>query len=179
VRCRQDGRLPHGGGHVYDTNVLTEDNELTLALLHIGWRILAPRECTLTTEIMPTWNELSKQRLRWKRGAFENLHDYGFTRITAPYWGRQALSLVSVLATLAYLGTTIGTAALGVFSVQPFWLGVTAIFVLERVVTVRERGWKQQLCAIPLLIEMPFDLFLQAVQARAYAEVVLRREAAW
>ena len=93
---RADGRLPHGGGKVYDTNVLTEDNELTLALLHLGWKILAPRDCTLTTEIMETWGDLAKQRLRWKRGAFENLRDYGFNRITASYWGRQALSLVSV-----------------------------------------------------------------------------------
>ena len=176
---RADGRLPHGGGQVYDTNVLTEDNELTLALLHLGWKILAPRECTLTTEVMESWGELAKQRLRWKRGAFENLHDYGFTRITASYWGRQVLSLVSVLATLAYLGSVGVTAALGMFSIQPFWLAVTGVFVAERIVTVHARGWRQQLLAAPLVIEMPFDLYLQAVQARAFAEVALRRKAAW
>ena len=59
LRGRHDGRLPHGGGKVYDTNVLTEDNELTLALLHLGWKILAPRDCTLTTEVMETWGELA------------------------------------------------------------------------------------------------------------------------
>jgi poly-beta-1,6-N-acetyl-D-glucosamine synthase len=179
LAARNDGRLPHGGGQIYDTHVLTEDNELTLALLHIGWRILAPRECTLTTEIMETWGDLAKQRLRWKRGAFENLHDYGFTRITASYWGRQALSLVSVIATLAYLLTLLATAALGAFTLQPFWIGVTGLFVIERAVSVRDRGWKQQLLALPLIIEMPFDFFLQAVQARAFAEVALRRKAAW
>ena len=179
LRARHDGRLPHGGGQVYDTNVLTEDNELTLALLHRGWKILAPRDCTLTTEVMETWGDLAKQRLRWKRGAFENLWDYGFTRITASYWGRQALSLVSVVATLAYVVSVPVTLALGAFTLQPFWLGVTGVFVLERVVTVQTRGWRQQLLALPLVIEMVFDLFLQAVQARAFAEVALGRKAAW
>ena len=43
LRARHDGRLPHRSrGQVYDTNVLTEDNELTLALMHRGWKILAP-----------------------------------------------------------------------------------------------------------------------------------------
>jgi poly-beta-1,6-N-acetyl-D-glucosamine synthase len=176
---RADGRLPHGGGKVYDTNVLTEDNELTLALLHLGWKILAPRDCTLTTEIMESWGDLAKQRLRWKRGAFENLRDYGFNRITASYWGRQALSLVSVVATLAYVVSALVTLALGAFTLQPIWLGVTGVFVIERVVTVHTRGWKQQLLALPLVIEMVFDLFLQAVQARAFAEVALGRKAAW
>ena len=179
LAARHDGRLPHGGGQVYDTNVLTEDNELTLALMHLGWKILAPKDCTLTTEVMPSWRELASQRLRWKRGAFENLRDYGLTRITAPYWGRQVLSLVSVLATAAYLGTTAITIVLGVFTVQPFWLAVTGVFVAERVVTVRARGWRQMLVALPLVVEMVFDLFLQGVQARAFAEVALRRNAAW
>jgi biofilm PGA synthesis N-glycosyltransferase PgaC len=177
--ARHDGRLPHGGGQVYDTHVLTEDNELTLALLHLGWRILAPRDCTLTTEVMLTWRDLAKQRLRWKRGAFENLHDYGFTRITLPYWGRQVLSLVSVIASFTYIVTAIIAAILGMFTLQPIWLAITGIFVVERAVTVRDRGWKQQLCALPLLIEMPFDLFLQGVQARAFVEVALGRKASW
>jgi poly-beta-1,6-N-acetyl-D-glucosamine synthase len=179
VKGRHENRLPYGAGKVYDTGVLTEDNELTLALMHMRWKILAPRECTLTTEVMETWGELGKQRLRWKRGAFENLWDYGLTRITAAYWGRQALSLVSVLATLAYMVSVLATVALGMFTVQPLWLAVTGVFVLERVVTVHTRGWRQMLVACPLVIEMVFDLFLQIVQARAFAQVALRRKAAW
>ena len=178
VNAREEGRLP-SGGFVYDTNVLTEDNELTLALMHLGWKILAPKECTLETEVMETWTDLAKQRLRWKRGAFENLGDYGLTRITLPYWGRQLLSLISVLATITYLGSVAVTAALGVFSIQPFWMALTLVFVVERAVTVRDRGWKHQLYAWLLVVEMPFDLFLQVVQARAFAQVALRRKAAW
>jgi hypothetical protein len=58
-------------------------------------------------------------------------------------------------------------------------MAVTGIFVLERVVTVRSRGWRQMLLAAPLVIEMVFDVFLQLVQAWAFAQVALHRKAAW
>ncbi len=77
--ARAQGCLPGGAARIYDTRVLTEDNELTLALLHLGHSIISPQGCRLTTEVMPTWRALARQRLRWKRGALENLTDYGWT----------------------------------------------------------------------------------------------------
>ena len=179
-RARREGRLPDksGAGAVYDVHVLTEDNELSLALMHLGYGILAPGECTLETEVMETWGDLARQRSRWKRGALENIVDYGFTRVTAPYWGRQLLSLLGVLATLVYIASFAIAAFVG-WRVHPFWLAVSLVFVLERVVTVRRRGWRQMLLAAPLVIEMVYDLFLQVVQARAFYQVVLRREKRW
>lgn len=165
-------------GYIYDVEVLTEDNELTLALLHAGYRILAPEGCTLTTEVMPTWGDLARQRLRWKRGAFENLAQYGLTSITAAYWGRQALSLLGVIATFLYLGSMALTPILG-FALHPFWLALTTIFIAERVVTVRSRGYAQQALAALLVVEFVYDVFLQVVQARAFAQVALRRPARW
>jgi cellulose synthase/poly-beta-1,6-N-acetylglucosamine synthase-like glycosyltransferase len=180
AQARRQGVLPDrsGAGAVYDVHVLTEDNELSLALMHLGYGILAPGECTLVTEVMPTWRDLARQRSRWKRGALENIVDYGFTRVTAPYWGRQLLSLLGVLATVAYVGSLVLAAYLG-WHLQPFWLAVSLVFVLERVVTVRRRGWPQMLLAAPLVIEMVYDLFLQVVQAQAFYQVVLRRERRW
>lgn len=60
-------------GEVYDTEVLTEDFELTLKLEHLGYEVVSPKECTLSTEVMETWRDLARQRLRWRRGAVENL----------------------------------------------------------------------------------------------------------
>ncbi|MDD0856865.1 glycosyltransferase family 2 protein [Arthrobacter alpinus] len=79
------GLLPAGNGHggIYDTSVLTEDNELSFALLTLGYSIASPADCTLVTEVMPTWRELWAQRLRWKRGAVENCVQYGWTKITS------------------------------------------------------------------------------------------------
>jgi len=180
ARARREGLLPDksGAGAVYDVHVLTEDNELSLALMHLGYGILAPGECTLQTEVMETWGDLARQRSRWKRGALENIVDYGLTRVTAPYWGRQVLSLVGVLATLVYLASLLIAACVG-WRLHPFWLAASLVFVLERVVTVRRRGWRQMLLAAPLVIEMVYDLFLQVVQARAFYQVVLRREKRW
>jgi cellulose synthase/poly-beta-1,6-N-acetylglucosamine synthase-like glycosyltransferase len=98
IQARRSGRLP-GEPRGYDVKVLTEDNELTLALLHLGHRIIAPADCHLTTEVMETWGELHRQRLRWKRGALENLFDYGLTRHTASYWGRQVSSALGLFVT--------------------------------------------------------------------------------
>ncbi|MGN9786453.1 glycosyltransferase family 2 protein [Nonomuraea sp. ZG12] len=179
VAARRCGRLP-GGNHVYDVRVLTEDNELTLAILHLDLRILCPAECTLTTEVMPTWGELFRQRLRWKRGALENLADYGWTRVTYPYWGRQALSFVGIVVIVAYLGSlTYTVLTMGGIALHPLWVGITAIFVLERVVTVRSRGRVQMAIAAVIVIEMVFDVFLQAAQAKAFWEAAFRKERKW
>ncbi len=178
--ARESGRLPDksSAGAVYDTHVLTEDNELSLALMHLGYGIVAPAGCTLETEVMTSWSDLAKQRVRWKRGAVENVVDYGLNRVTAPYWGRQVLSALGVLATVLYLGSLVWGLLSGIH-LQPFWIAASAVFVLERVVTVRRRGWPQMLLAAPLVVEMVYDVFLQLVQAQALAQSLLRHERRW
>jgi biofilm PGA synthesis N-glycosyltransferase PgaC len=178
--ARRNGRLPDRSRamHVYDVHVLTEDNELSLALMHLGYRILAPRGCTLVTEVMATWRDLARQRLRWKRGAVENLWDYGLNRVTAPYWGRQLMGAVGVLATVLYVGSLVAGMFLGI-TPHPFWLAASLVFVTERVVTVRTRGWRQMLLAIPLVVEMVYDLYLQCVQAWALLQAASGSERRW
>jgi cellulose synthase/poly-beta-1,6-N-acetylglucosamine synthase-like glycosyltransferase len=180
-RARLDGRIPAGDGRggIYDTTVLTEDNELTFALLHLGYRVLSPKECTLTTEVMTTWRALWQQRLRWKRGAVENCAQYGVTGVTWRYWGRQLLTALGILVTVVYLAS-IGwfLAAYGTVTVHPFWLAVTAIFVVERIVTVRDRGPRRMVLAATMY-EVVYDMFLQVVHAKAYADAALRRERRW
>lgn len=180
VRARAEGRLPGGAAQVYDTNVLTEDNELTLALLHLGYNVISPRGCRLTTEVMESWGDLYRQRLRWKRGALENLRDYGLTRVTATYWGRQFLTFFGIVVTLAYLlSLTWSLAADGTVNAQPLWLAVTGIFVLERLVTVRARGLRQMALAATVVVEMTFDVFLQAVHAKAIWDTLRQNERKW
>jgi cellulose synthase/poly-beta-1,6-N-acetylglucosamine synthase-like glycosyltransferase len=165
-------------GQVFDTEVLTEDTELTLRLLHLGYRIISPKDCVLTTEVMPTWRDLARQRLRWKRGALQNLVQYGWTSVTRAYWGRQVLSALGVIATLAYLGTLVASPFVGLH-LHPFWLAVSGIFAVERFISVRERGFSQQLLGALIVVEMAYDGFLQLVQARAYVDVLLGREGRW
>jgi biofilm PGA synthesis N-glycosyltransferase PgaC len=181
VAARLDGSLPpgNGSGGVYDTSVLTEDNELSFALLTLRYRIKSPAECTLVTEVMPSWKELWAQRLRWKRGAVENCIQYGWTRVTRPYWGRQVLAMVGVLVTLAYVSTVAFALGTGAgMNIQPFWLAVTGVFVIERVVTLRFRGWKYMLAAATMY-ELVIDMFLQLVHAKAYIDSIFNTKKVW
>ncbi|WP_370116385.1 glycosyltransferase family 2 protein [Streptacidiphilus sp. MAP12-33] len=179
--ARLDGRLPagDGAGGVYDTTVLTEDNELTFAILHLGGRIISPPECTLSTEVMSGWRALWRQRLRWKRGAVENCAQYGLTRITWRYWGRQLLTMLGVVASALYLATLVWALSVdGSVNIKIFWLAVTGVFVVERVVTLRKRGWRYMLPAA-LMYELVVDYFLQACHGKAYLDALLRRRKSW
>ena len=167
-------------GEVYDTEVLTEDFELTLRLGHLGYKVVSPKECTLSTEVMETWGDLARQRLRWKRGAVENLIQYGLTRVTLEHWARQFVTILGVIVTVLYLSTLFWAVAVQ-HSLQfyPVWIAVTAIFVAERAVSVRRRGWRMSLLATTLVVEMPFDLFLQAVNVKAYWQAIFKSERSW
>jgi cellulose synthase/poly-beta-1,6-N-acetylglucosamine synthase-like glycosyltransferase len=179
IQARESGLLP-GAAKVYDTKVLTEDNELTLALLHLGYEVVSPRGCRLTTEVMESWPDLYRQRLRWKRGALENLRDYGLTRVTLSYWARQVMTLLGILITVTYLfslGFSLATD--GTVHLHPLWLAITGIFIAERVVTVRARGPLQMALAGALVVEMSFDIFLQGVHAKAILDTLMQRERTW
>jgi len=172
--------LPSGDGKggVYDTSVLTEDNELSFAIMHLGYKILAPEQCTLTTEVMPTWRDLWNQRVRWKRGAIENCFQYGLTKVTARYWARQLVTMLGVLVTFLYLVSLAYAAIAGPLTISPLWMSVTGVFVIERVVTVRDRGWRQMLLSATMY-ELVLDFFLQFAHAKAVFDTVFRRKKEW
>lgn len=179
--ARLAGSLPPGNGRggIYDTSVLTEDNELSFALLSLRYRIRSPIDCSLVTEVMPTWRELWAQRLRWKRGAVENCFQYGWSDVTRPYWGRQLLSLVGVLVTLAYLATVAFALVTGAgLRIHAFWLAVTGVFVIERAVTVQLRGWRYMVAAATMY-ELVLDVFLQLVFAKAYIDAARNKKKVW
>ena len=103
----------------------------------------------------------------------------GWRRVRRPDWCRQILALVGVLVTLAYFGTVAFALGTGAgLNIQPFWLAVTGVFVIERVVTVRLRGWKYMLAAATMY-ELVIDLFLQVVHAKAYLDAALNKKKAW
>jgi biofilm PGA synthesis N-glycosyltransferase PgaC len=166
-------------GTAYDPTALTEDNEITLAIKTLGLQCVSPPMCLVETEVMPTWRDLWNQRLRWQRGALENLRAYGVTRVTAPYAAQQLGMGVGVMAMWLYLGFTAHLAAAGELGVRPWWTAVAAVFFAERLVSVWHGGPAARRVALPFVLEWGYDLFLQAVLIRASFDVLLRRPARW
>jgi biofilm PGA synthesis N-glycosyltransferase PgaC len=172
--------LPGEHDRVYDTLALTEDNELTFALKTLGWALRSPVECSTVTEVMPRVRDLMVQRVRWYRGALENLRHYGLTRTTLNYWGQQAMLGFGILSLYLYLSLTVVTIASGgSLALNWFWTGITGIFLIERVVTAWKGGWAARLVAATLYIELAYDVILQIAWMRAAVETLFQREAKW
>ncbi len=172
--------IPGVHGDVYDTLALTEDNELTLALKCLGGLMISPAECTVVTEVMPTWQALWAQRLRWQRGALENLGEYGVLPQTFRYWAQQLGIGYGVLALSSYLVLIV----LMVLSVDtwvwfPFWIGLGLVFCLERVVTVWKGGWPARLLAAALFPELAYAMFLNVVYVKGVLDISLGHQARW
>lgn len=160
-------KLP-GGGYVYSLQSLTEDNELTIALKHLGYRSASPGGCTVHTEIMPTFATLYYQRLRWQRGALSTLREYGVTAITLPYLIRQILMYIGVLFAPFFI--TAATHAIYTVGRLPWswlWFFLGLIVIVERIWTVRGGGVKSLTLAVFVVPEVLYDIFQHYVFLRA------------
>lgn len=180
VAASRGHSIPGRRGDVYDTVALTEDNELTLALKSLGGLMISPGQCTVSTEVMPTWGALWAQRLRWQRGALENLGAYGFTAQTARYWAQQLGIGYGVIALSCYLATIVVMAvSLDRWVWFPFWIGLGIVFMGERLVGVWRGGWRARLLAVLLLPELVFAMFLNVVYVKGVLDISLGRTATW
>jgi len=172
--------IPGTPGDVYDTAAMTEDNELTLALKSLGGLMISPSQCTVVTEVMPTWRTLAAQRLRWQRGALENLGAYGVTSQTFRYWAQQVGIGYGVIALTAYLALIlVMVVSLDAWVWFPFWIGLGMLFTAERVVTVWRGGWRARLLALLLFPELVFATVLNAMYVKGILDITLGRKAGW
>jgi biofilm PGA synthesis N-glycosyltransferase PgaC len=172
--------LPGTKGQVYDTHALTEDNELTIALKSLGALMVSPSECMVETELMPGLGALWRQRLRWQRGAMENIATYGITSTTARYWSQQLGLAYSVFALWTYfllIGLQLVSSDIWVW--YPFWILTALIFIAEKVWTVRKSNWKAKLLAATLFIELLYDTYLGIIFVKGVIDMALRRPAHW
>jgi cellulose synthase/poly-beta-1,6-N-acetylglucosamine synthase-like glycosyltransferase len=172
--------LPGVHGDVYDTAALTEDNELTLAIKSLGGLTASPDGCRVVTELMPTWRNLWTQRLRWQRGALENLGAYGPTPAMLRYWAQQLGIGYSVIALSAFwLLITVTALATDRWVWFPFWLGVGSVFIVDRVVSAWNGGWKARLLAMLLIPELLYDMYLDVVYIKGIFDITFARNATW
>jgi cellulose synthase/poly-beta-1,6-N-acetylglucosamine synthase-like glycosyltransferase len=177
---REDGRLPKGPGTYYDEATMTEDSYITFAIKTLGYDTPSPAGCWVSTEVMPTWRMLWRQRRRWQLGALQNLKAFGpWTRVTWTYTARQLVSIAELIFFAAYATTAIWSGFTGTYRIMPFWIAIGVIFWLERIVSVRKAGLKASLIASVMLIEIGYGCFLKAVNIYSYAKLLRGREISW
>lgn len=173
-------RIPGRQGDVYDTAALTEDNELTLALKSLGGLMISPPQCSVVTEVMPTWKQLWHQRLRWQRGALENLGAYGVTPQTTRYWFQQLGIGYGAVALTAYLVLILITfLARDEWIWYPFWTTLGLLFMIERVVTVWRSTLFAKFVAALLIPELVYATFLNVVFLKGVFDILLMKQARW
>lgn len=171
--------LPGVPGEFYRTDSITEDNEITLALKALGYRCLCPLGCDTLTEVMPTWRDLFRQRLRWQAGALTDLRAYGLTGVTAPYWARQAGIYSAFAASIVVVGI-IGASLAHHLGVNLAWsAAILSITIAERLWTVRRGGPKAVLLALAVLPEMGYDMFRLLYFFRSLYDAARRRQTSW
>ncbi|MGW2188391.1 glycosyltransferase [Streptomyces sp. NPDC001719] len=168
-----------GGFSYYSLASLTEDDEITKAIRTLGYKTLSPAGCEVITEVMTSLPRLWGQRLRWQRGALENLRNYGLTEVTAPYLIRQAFMGISVVFLFMYVVFFVWMLKRGRPEFSRFWSVVGVIFVIERTVTARRAGWRAQLVALTLVVELIYDAFQHVVYIRSIWDLLRRREEEW
>lgn len=180
IADRRGSLLPGHRGEVYDTEALTEDNELTIALKSLGALMISPEQCRVVTEVMPTWRALWHQRLRWQRGALENLGAYGVTAQTARYWAQQFGIGYGVIALSSYLFLlAVMAVSLDQWVWFPFWLGIGTVFAIERVVAVWRSTWQAKLVAALLFPELFYAMFLNVVYVKGVYDIMTAKTAEW
>ncbi len=181
VKAARGEQLPHGGGSFYDTSSLTEDNEMTLALLMLGYQCVAPGLIS-TTDVMPSMGKLYRQRHRWYLGALRNIGEYGrrmpwYMRWT--YWRQQGGLAISLFAIVGYLILLCTMPSHYVMRIGLWTLVPLLILGLERVVTVWRMGWRARLVAALVIPEQLYAIFLTATYSAALKDFTLRRKGAW
>ena len=179
IRVKALRQVKEHRGTYYDNTALTEDMEIGLVLKTLGWKLASPISCRATTDLMPTLKDLHNQRVRWYRGAFENLRSYGLTKVTLAYWGQQLMLGWSVLMMGLYLSLTSVALVLGGITFNPLWAAVGFIFWLERLVTAWKNGWKGRLLAVVIIPELCYDIFLQWAFIKALYLSLRKTNAVW
>jgi biofilm PGA synthesis N-glycosyltransferase PgaC len=178
--ARERGRsLPGKPGDIYNTQTITEDNEITLALKTIGFSCWSALGCFTLTEVMPTWHHLFRQRVRWQRGTLSDLRRYGLTVVTAGYWAKQTALYLAFLVTAASWLLLVSSVHHHFSLNVPWTAAIVGITLVDRITTARRAGWRGILLAILLVPEFAYDLFRLSFFARAMYLSVLHRDVIW
>jgi cellulose synthase/poly-beta-1,6-N-acetylglucosamine synthase-like glycosyltransferase len=171
--------LPGRHGEFYSRTSITEDDEITLALKTLGHRCFPASGCHTTTEVMPTWGDLWRQRVRWQKGALSDLWSYGLSRVTVTYWLRQ-LSIYAGLVGSIICWWIIIASMVGHPGINVAWtVGIVSVNFMERLWTVRRAGRWGMLLSVLMVPEFLYDVFRMGVFIWSGAAALAGRDIAW
>lgn len=165
-------------GYVYDINSLTEDFEITLALKSLGYKPRCFKQLRVVTDVMETWGDLYRQRLRWQRGTIETLQKYGWTEHSKWLWLTQVLTYASTFVLLLVLASWSGAVAYG-FQFSLAWALILPIFMLEQTVSSWRGGVGARLIAFSLIPMWFYDVFRTVVYWIALGKSLFKVDKAW
>ena len=179
VARERSGLLPGIRGEYYNSQSITEDNEITLALKTLGDRCLPGPGCVTVTEVMPTFRDLYRQRMRWQKGALSDLRRYGFTGVTLMYWLRQAALYAGFCASIICWAIMSWSMTVHPGINVGWTVGILGINLAERLWTVRKVGLKGMVLSALVLPEFGYDVFRMVVFFRALTAELGQRQIAW
>jgi len=172
--------LPGTRGEFYHSPSITEDYEITLAVKTLGWKCIVPPGCTASTEIMPTWRALFRQRLRWQTGTLTALRDYGLTKVTWTNWAKQVFFYLRYLAQVTCWVVIGGSLYRHPgLSMPPWVIAMVSVIYTERIITVRKAGLKGMLLALLLVPEWAYGMFDGLYLMRALISEITGSDVSW
>lgn len=129
---------------------------------------------------MDTITKLWHQRLRWNRGGLEGLDVYGISRVTRYYVLAMIGRLLAMLSLFVLVGYFVSLQFVyGSIEWATPWLSITALFIADRLVTVRKEGGKAIVTAALILPEMAYDWFNSISFLVALAKHIRNTETRW
>jgi biofilm PGA synthesis N-glycosyltransferase PgaC len=179
IEARTYGALP-GSPTFYNEGSLCEDYRLTLDLKALGYKLVCPRDCRPRTHAMPTLPKLWGQRVRWTRGALDDLRELGYNKVTRRYFWAQYGRLLAMASPFIYIAYLIALELdYGRIVWQLVWLWVNALALTERIITVRKGGWKAVALAALIVPELAYDWFLAASYLTGLYKHLRSKPAQW
>lgn len=99
---------------------------------------------------------------------------------TFRYWAQQLGIGYGVIALTTYLLLlAVMVLSLDTWIWFPFWLGIGAVFLVERVVSVWRAGPEARLLGATLFPELVFAMFLNVVYVKGILDISFARTASW
>jgi len=172
-------------GQVYDVRAVVEDFELTVRILRLGFKAIAPSDCRVITDVMTTIRDWISQRLRWQEGTLRVLHHYGWSHVTREMIVRQILTYLFMLATPLTVGYLIWSFMLfGLRGIDPanaplYAIGI-GVVVLEQAWQSRKAGWRSVVMTLLIVPDFLYSVARQLVYIRALYRLIRKKtQATW